>query len=202
MQMASSYPPFKPLIGPGSENPVSPRYRRQRDVGVQAVTAGEGGVQARRPAPTLPSRRPATKQELRDAQSLVVDKLMTKYSDLRAAFRALDSDGSGGISREEFTRFLHIMNAHIRKEVLDELFDLIDYDMDGKFDYLEFMRVFNSADINNMERPQVRVDNRGEQARRAVQQKRAAQERIAANLGLTVDEYCDYCEWHMMERTR
>jgi len=187
MQMASSYPPFKATV-PGD----SPRALvRHRDVGVQAAIAGEG-IQARRAAPALP-RATASAEELRQAQRQIVDKITTRFSTLRRAFRTWDADASGSITKEEFIFGLEVLNLNnIRKEVIDTLFNLIDFDSSGNFDFGEFTRVLTSEDVMNMNGPKVQVDNRGQQMRRELEAKRAAQERIAANVGLTVDEYCEY----------
>ena len=52
--------------------------------------------------------------------------------------------------------------------------------------------MLTAPDVMNMSGPKKRVDTRAEMARRAIEAKKEAQERVAANVGLTVEEYCDY----------
>jgi len=151
-------------------------------------------VHAARAPPPLPPNARVTPAELQQAQKVLVDKLTTRFSTLQRAFKTIDTDRSGSITRQEFDVCLEVLNLHtaIRRDVIDKLFELIDYDKNGEFDFQEFVRVLTSADINNMEEIKTKVDNRGDQMRRALDEKRKAQEKVAANVGLTVQEFCEY----------
>lgn len=187
-QKASAYPPYRQF------DPAS-MPAEMKSVGVQAEFAGEGGFESRphRAPPPPPPSRPVSPDELRHAQKLINDKLTTRFSTLQRAFKTMDADRSGSISRAELEFTLEVFNLQdIRKATVDRLFSLIDYDGNGEFDFQEFCRVLTAPDVMNMSGPKKRVDTRAEMARRAIEAKKEAQERVAANVGLTVEEYCDY----------
>ena len=187
--MAANYPPFQTHL----QTPQPPPQKRS--VAVQASPRESiAEVYAARVAPQLPPSARITTAELQQAQKALVDKLTTRFSTLQRAFNTIDTDRSGSITRQEFDFFLEVLNLHtaFRRPVIDKLFELIDYDKNGEFDFQEFVRVLTSDDVNNMVAIKTKVDSRGDQARRALEEKRKAQEKIAANVGLTVQEFCEY----------
>lgn len=109
MGYPSTYPVFRQDTAP-KEEPKS-----FSSIGVQADAAGEGIVAAR-PAPVLPGEEEPTAQEMREVQKVLVDKLTSKYKDLRKAFRTFDRDSSGAITKEEMMFGLSIANLNtVRK---------------------------------------------------------------------------------------
>lgn len=74
-------------------------------------------------------REGVTSEELRRAQSTIKAKMLEHYSGVAQAFRAMDKDGSGNISRTEFQLMLRNFNIpNIRPAVLDTIIDFIDLD--------------------------------------------------------------------------
>eukprot|EP00927_Polykrikos_kofoidii_P075195 TRINITY_DN71278_c0_g1_i1.p1 TRINITY_DN71278_c0_g1~~TRINITY_DN71278_c0_g1_i1.p1 ORF type:complete len:170 (+),score=42.30 TRINITY_DN71278_c0_g1_i1:141-650(+) len=61
-----------------------------------------------------------------------------KVSKLMEAFRELDKDGGGDISKEEF---LSNLAASHTEEELERLLSIVDMDGDGKISYTEFIRM-------------------------------------------------------------
>jgi len=111
--------------------------------------------------PKGPTLRPTvTANELRQAVSFISSKLMDKHSSLTAAFRYMDKDGSGFVSRGELVDMIHNLNlSSIRQPVIDTLIDFIDVSNDladdideGSTDigYREFARAFTADDIMSM----------------------------------------------------
>jgi Ca2+-binding EF-hand superfamily protein len=114
------------------------------------------------PTPKGPELRAGvTADDLRKAQTVIKDKLMDKFSGLTQAFRAMDLDSSGYVSRHELERMLHNLNlSGIRPVVIDTLVDFIDCindvaddDEEGATDiaYREFARAFATDDIMSMQ---------------------------------------------------
>ena len=114
------------------------------------------------PTPKGPELRAGvTADDLRKAQTVIKDKLMDKFSGLTQAFRAMDLDSSGYVSRHELERMLHNLNlSGIRPVVIDTLVDFIDCindvaddDEGGATDiaYREFARAFATDDIMSMQ---------------------------------------------------
>ena len=116
-----------------------------------------------------PQLRPGvTANELRSAQSLIKDKLLDKHSSLTGAFRSVDKDGSGYISRGELEMCIRSLNLDsIRKDVIDTLCDFIDCENNVDDDedcgptdiqYREFARAFGNDDIMAMKPLQAKVE--------------------------------------------
>jgi Ca2+-binding EF-hand superfamily protein len=105
-------------------------------------------------------RAGVTAQDLRQAQTLIKDKLMEKYSNVTQAFRSVDRDGSGYINRKELADTLRQLNlSSLRTDVIDNLVDFIDCennveddDDNGPTDIQlrEFTRAFGDEDIMKM----------------------------------------------------
>jgi len=56
----------------------------------------------------------------------------TRFTQIRKAFRTMDEDKTGTVSREELKQVLMDMNLAISPEVVTALIDLADVDGDGK----------------------------------------------------------------------
>jgi len=93
--------------------------------------------------------------------AMIKDKLMDKFSGFTGAFRSMDKDGSGYVSRSELEGMLLTLNLNnIRREVVETLIDFIDCtndveddDDDGPTDiaYREFARAFAVEDIMTLQ---------------------------------------------------
>ena len=66
--------------------------------------------------------------------------LVFREAEIKKAFKTLDKDGNGFISKAEMKQA--IMES-IEKTVIREMFDEADLDGDGQIDYLEFERINN-----------------------------------------------------------
>ena len=71
-------------------------------------------------------------EELRAAHRSVKAKLAVNFGELRTAFRKLDKDFSGSVTRDEAALALEELNVGVRREVLGRILDLADYDGDGE----------------------------------------------------------------------
>ena len=112
---------------------------------------------------------------------------------MRKAFRLMDQDASGGITAEEFGVSMTANNLHtIRQPVLDRLFALMNCDGDGRIDYNEFCRMLNADDVFNMGNIAQKLDVQQAMAKRQLDDKRERQEAIAAKVGMSVEQYCEY----------
>ena len=115
-----------------------------------------------------------------------------RFGSLQKAFRTVDEDRSGHISREELDAILRKVNlSSIRKSVLDHLWKLVDADNSGEFSYQEFARVMEAKDVYSMGELRQKAEVKDGAAEYRAQ-KKEAQRRKAAAVGMTVDEYCDY----------
>lgn len=68
---------------------------------------------ANRPAPRQPAvavSNPTIEQEINEIASLIGERLLTKYSTIREAFRTLDLTNSGQITRTEMRLFFRSLN--------------------------------------------------------------------------------------------
>merc|ERR1711988_6595 len=81
---------------------------------------------------TKVSSRPGTPVRSRSRKNLKIDKAL-------AAFKALDSDNSGYLDREEFLNFASNLPVKNREKLLKSL----DSDGDGRVDLEEFRQLFN-----------------------------------------------------------
>lgn len=131
---------------------------------------------------------------IRCVDTNVLGSRLRHSGSLTNAFRRVDVDGSGTISREELDQFLEIVNlrAALRKDVIDVLFELVDDDNSGAFDFKEFSRVMNAGDVMNMGAVKTYYDGYEAKIREAKEQERAAKEAQAAQVGMTVEEYEAY----------
>merc|ERR1719240_618149 len=78
---------------------------------------------------------------------IMQEKMTTRFSELRRAFRTLDEDASGALDREEFKQVLVMFNLGIPDRVMNKLIDLADFDGDGSINYAEFARIFTGENV-------------------------------------------------------
>ena len=94
------------------------------------------------PPPADHSRRPArmTSSSLPSLLTLEQRQTLSQYDQYVAAFKAVDIDNSGTISKRELYTVLKTAGLTDSKQAL-ELFDGFDRDSDGKLDLDEFMKI-------------------------------------------------------------
>ena len=87
------------------------------------------------------------------AHSQVRSRITAKYNrhSFSSAFKWIDADRTGSITRDEFKEALKQLNlAGIRENILDTLCDFIDQDGTGSMEYSEFARVLSADDVMMM----------------------------------------------------
>ena len=88
-----------------------------------------------------------TEQELRDCVQIIQEKIKNKFKRIDEAFKLIDEDRSGFLSREEFRFCLYSLNlGSMRPETVELIIDLMDADGDGKVEHHEFTRLITAAD--------------------------------------------------------
>ena len=101
-------------------------------------------------AKKVPLRAGATKDDVLLAQTAIKSKLSIKYRNMADAFRTVDKDGSGTLTRGEVSELLKaFMLGHLQGPSLDTLFDLADKSGDGSIDYEEFAFVLTLPSITD-----------------------------------------------------
>ena len=63
----------------------------------------------------------------------------TEMEDLRECFCSIDTDHSGTLNKDEFTKAMHQVLPTIDDEKVAEIFSTIDHDGNGEISYLEFL---------------------------------------------------------------
>ena len=135
-----------------------------------------------------------TPADLQKMQNMLREKLIDKYGNLMNAFRGFDKDGTGTVDRDELNKMLETLNLHLgaKQELIDVLFELTDADQSGTFEFKEFQRAMNSADIMNMVEVKVQVDGHEEARKKAEAADLAARTHQAALVGMSLEEYEAY----------
>ena len=102
-------------------------------------------------APKKVELRPGvTAMQLRSAQRMLKERILTKFATLTEAFRSADEDKSGQLGRDEIKLMLRNFNTTVSDRVLDNLLDYADFDGDGSIEYAEFARVLTADDVLKM----------------------------------------------------
>merc|ERR1712216_933566 len=84
--------------------------------------------------------------ELRKFQEQVKSKITGKWGrhSFSTAFKWIDADRTGSITREEFKQAMKDFNlSGVKENLLDTLCDFIDQDNSGSFGYREFAQVLS-----------------------------------------------------------
>lgn len=120
------------------------------------VEADEGDIEADKedpavdvPAPEPEPSEPAVeasadpKDGLRDLAGVTIDasplEILKQQRNVETAFQNWDKDDSGGISLEELSAVLTMLNPEISSDVASSMFESADFNKDGIIDYKEFV---------------------------------------------------------------
>lgn len=83
--------------------------------------------------------QPVTEAEVEIAHDIIRDKLKNRFSTFRRAFRTVDENNSGVVSKLEALRILMMLNlTNIREKVMAKLCDIMDKNGNGTVEYNEF----------------------------------------------------------------
>jgi len=92
---------------------------------------------------------PASAAELKEYMSKLRNTIETKYKLMRSAFRALDEDGSGRLSKEELVQAVQHFSLPIPLTHIHEIFDtILDVDSDGHISFNEFTKRLSEFDYS------------------------------------------------------
>jgi len=95
---------------------------------------------------------PATIQELKGYMGKLKHTIETKYKMMRSAFRSIDEDNCGHISKDELAMAVQHFALPIPLSHIGEIFDhILDVDSDGKVSYNEFTTMIESLDAKWLE---------------------------------------------------
>jgi Ca2+-binding EF-hand superfamily protein len=88
-----------------------------------------------------------TEDDIRKAVFVIKEKILYKYKRLDAAFKSIDADRTGFLSREEFRFCLYTLNLDmLQKDTIEVLIDLMDTDGDGQINHFEFVQMLTADD--------------------------------------------------------
>jgi len=194
MQAARNYPNFKkPIANLVQQNVKWWEADEFKDSQAEVVEEVKKEViQTKRGWGVLPPG--VTGDDVRRAAGAIKEKLIDKFGTLTKAFRAIDEDASGTITREELDRYMVVLNLNTvaRPDVITALFELIDADESNNFDYKEFSRVMSAGDVMQMSAVKEKFDGYQAKIDEEKARERAAKEHEARLVGMTVEEYEDY----------
>lgn len=193
LQQAKNYPRFKAIV---AQIEKAPEMAVQTEVTGEMVQAEMEAEQAANNNSRAWGELPpgVTEEDVRKCAGAIREKLLDKFGTLQKAFRAMDEDASGDITRKELERYLEIINLHTiaRKDVLTALFETIDADASGNFDFKEFSRVMSAGDVMKMKKIEDRFDGYQAKLDEEAARERAQLEYTAKQAGMTVEEYQNY----------
>jgi len=86
-------------------------------------------------AETPPEDLGPSDEEIRRAGRIVKNHMETRFTQIRKAFRTMDEDKTGTVSRAELKQVLMDMNLAITSDVVSALIDIADVDGDGDINY-------------------------------------------------------------------
>jgi len=155
----SNLPP-PALRGPGGFGELPPLKKNMKVV--QRDTSG--GMQMASATKSAAADGPSD-EDVEYWFKIMQEKMTTRFSELRRAFRTLDEDASGSLDREEFKQVLVMFNLGIPDRVMNKLIDLADFDGDGSINYAEFARIFTAENINNLKQTLQAVESTAHEAK-------------------------------------
>lgn len=136
-----SYDEFNARVGPLLHPSVVHRGRLFREMETESgawdesVVRGVGGRAGHARAPAAPS---AAVLGLSDAEELLARSMYGRFNDVQHAFRAVDADGSGFISKAEFAGAVKRLGGVVPDAVITELMAKYDTNGDGTVSIDEF----------------------------------------------------------------
>lgn len=107
-------------------------------------------------------RKGVTMSKLREAQQVIKERVLAKCGSFHAAFKRIDADRTGTLSREEIKSLLTQLNAYgvnatssltsepVSEDTVEVLMDLVDVDRDGSINYEEFSRLLMADDVMSL----------------------------------------------------
>jgi len=137
--------PAPALRGPGGFGDLPPLRKNQSFKGSMTEVAATTIT-------ATPTGNLAKDEDVEYWFKVMQEKMQTRFSELRRAFRTLDKDASGELSAEEFKEVLVMFNLGVPDKVMDKLIDLADFDGDGSINYAEFARIFTTESVLNMKK--------------------------------------------------
>ena len=153
--------PAPALRGPGGFGDLPPlKSKLAKQAGV--VTAGSAAAADMKAA--VAAKSGPTDEDVEYWFKIMQEKMTTRFSELRRAFRALDEDASGNLDRAEFKGVLTMFNLGIPDDVVEKLIDLADFDGDGSINYAEFARIFTAENVLDMKKTLSAVETDGSYA--------------------------------------
>jgi len=101
---------------------------------------------------TRTTDKAATSEQLQQYQKLLQEKIYTKYKELTKAFRALDEDHSGYLSKDEIVAAVSNFNLDIPVNHVQQMVDgMVDKNGDGMVEYDEFASALKIKDMQEMD---------------------------------------------------
>ena len=96
-----------------------------------------------------------TEDDIRNAVFNIKEKIIAKYKRLDSAFKDIDTDRTGYLSKEEFRFCLLLLNldSAIDTKVIDVLLELVDSDGDNEINHTEFVAMLSANDPMKVFRP-------------------------------------------------
>lgn len=107
----------------------------------------------------LQARYQVTEYELKTAVYVIKDRLLSYNRSIIAAFKRLDMDDSGTLTRQEILDFFAsaYLNDVLNERTISAILDFVDSDGDGNFNYSELTKVLECEDVLAMIPPADRV---------------------------------------------
>ena len=124
--------------------------RRPRPQSASPVVRGPVAPQAAAQAAAAAAPSGPSDAEIRRAGRILRQHMETKFTQMRSAFRAMDEDCSGTVTRKELRAMILAMNLSMSTDVINALIDLADFDGDGNINYAEFARLMTADDVLSM----------------------------------------------------
>jgi len=148
-----------------------------------------GGFQGPRQEIEETTIRGVPLSKVKAAQRIVRDRLMINSKSIAQAFRKIDADGSGTLSREEIFSLLNKhyilqyedyytkqIRGHCTEDQIHALLDLAGSDEDGTIGFLEFARIMSIDDI------EAYVTNQAKKKRPSTLKRRASSVKMERSL--------------------
>eukprot|EP00964_Phaeocystis_antarctica_P158309 scaffold128892_cov62-Phaeocystis_antarctica.AAC.2 len=143
MRSGGSRPQTPQMRTPQGSRPTTPRLTARPSVGFSDQPTLSKADWVERANAMMTDE---DKAEMQSAVSTVENQIASRFGKMRDAFKALDVDQSGSISREELQRGLKHWNLAEQsgnEDLIDNLMAACDKDGSGEIDYKEFVEVLS-----------------------------------------------------------